>query len=204
MQAIDPDTGRSRGYMMLIHQKDDDATHSTQHPPTQPIPILLRSDIKQSDVRRKFKNFLVNLGGKPSYEDIANFFYSDGSYLSIWGMVLPQLRPYDNDIATTTIVDEVRSLADLVLSDVRKSNVDKGEQIDDSNQCRANHCRTIKLRTEEAIVIVYLACLDVKEREALIFHPKFKSSTTEQARFQLLNEAELVRNAIDTSDQVLA
>ena len=204
MQAIDPDTGRSRGYMMLVHQKDDDAAHSVPHQHTLPLPILLRSATKQTEARRKFKDFLMNLGEKPTYEDIANFFYIDGSYLSIWEMVLPQLRPYDNDIETKTIVDEVRSLAQLILSNVRKSNVDANEEIDDSNHCRANHCRTIKLRTEEAIVILYLACLDVGERETLVFDPRFQSSTTEQARVQLLNEAELIRYAIDNSDQVPA
>ena len=204
MQSIDPDTGRSRGYMMLIHPKDDDSAPATgsQHLHTLPIAILLRSEMKQSDVRRKFKNFLMDLGRKPSYDDIATFFHNAGSHLSIWEMVLPQLRPYDNDVATTTIVDEVRILANLVLSDVRLSHEHVGEQIDDSKHCRANHCRTIKLRTEEAIVIVYLACLDVKEREALVFNPEFQTTTTEQARFQLLAEAELVRYAIDTSDQV--
>jgi hypothetical protein len=204
MQAIDPDTGRSRGYMMLIHPKDDDSAQASQHPNTLPIAILLRSEMKQSEVRRKFKNFLMNLGTKPAYEDIASYFYNDGSYLSVWDMVLPQLRPYDNDIATKTIIEEVRSLANMVQSSLKKSNVVNGEQIDDSMHCRANHCRTIKLRTEEAIVVVYLACLGLKEREALVFNPRFQSSTTEQARFQLLAEAELVRYAIDASDQIPA
>ena len=203
MQAVDPDTGRSRGYMMLIHPKDDDSAQSSQHRVHNlPIAILLRSEMKQSEVRLTFKNFLLNLGRKPSYDDIANYFNKDGSYLSVWEMVLPQLRPYDNDIATMTIVDDVRYLANLILSNVRISNEIDGEHIDDSNHCRANHCRTIKLRTEEAILIVYLACLDVNEREALVFSPKFQTATTEQARFQLLAEAELVRYAIDTSDQV--
>lgn len=203
MEAIDPDTGRSRGYMMLIHPKDDDSDQVSQHRVHNlPIAILLRSEMKQSDVRRKFKKFLLDLGKNPSYDDIARYFNNDGSYLSVWEMVLPQLRPYDNDIATKATIDDVRFLANLILSNVRISNEIEGEHIDDSTHCRANHCRTIKLRTEEAILIVYLACLDVNEREALVFNPKFQTTTTEQARFQLLAEAELVRYAIDTSDQL--
>ena len=190
--------------MMLIHPKDDDSAPSSSNLHTLPIAMLLRSEMKQSEVRRKFKKFLVNLGKKPSYEDVASYFYKNDSYFSIWEMVLPQLRPYDDDIATKTIVDEVRSLTNLILSNIRILNVADGEQIDDSNHCRANHCRTIKLRTEEAIFIVYLASLDVKEREGVVFSPKFNSCATEQARFQLLAEAELVRYAIDTSDQIPA
>ena len=201
MQAIDPDTGRSRGYMMLIHPKDDDSAVATQHRLQHlPMAILLRSEMKQSDVRRQFKEFLVNLGKKPSYDDITTYFNNKGS---IWEMVQPQLRPYDNDVAAKTMIDEVRSLVCAVLSSVRLSHESKGAPIDDSQHCRANHCRTIKLRTEEAIFIVYLACMDDKEREALVFDPTFQSMTTDQARFQLLAEAELVRYAIDTSDQVI-
>jgi hypothetical protein len=203
MRPIDRDTGRSRGYMMLIHRKDDDVAGSSKHrPPNLPMAILLRSEMKQSDIRRRFKDHVANIEGTPSFDDIATFFYDEGSYQSIWNMVLPQLRPYDSDIAAKAIVTELRSLIQMVLNSLKKSGEKDDEDVDDSSHCRANHCRTIELRTEEAILIVYLACLDLDARERIVFDPKFHSDMIEQAQIQLLAEAELVRYAIDTSDQV--
>jgi hypothetical protein len=203
MQPIDKDTGRSRGYIMLIHRKEDDFVAASNHRlPNLPIAIILRSEMKQSDIRRKFKEYLSTLDSNRTFGDISRFFLKDGSYQSIWDMVLPQLRPYDNDIATKQIVDELRTLIRSLLSTVKERGDNDEVSTDDSSHCRANHCRTIMLRTEEAILIVYLACIKKQEREALIFHPQHQSTTTDRARLQLLAEAELVQYAIDSSDQI--
>jgi hypothetical protein len=203
MQPIDKDTGRSRGYMMLIHRKEDDIASASKHRlPNLPMAIILRSEMRQSDIRRRFKGYLSTIHNDRSFYDISRFFFKDGSFQSIWDMVLPQLRPYDNDIATKQIVDELRSIIRLLLNSIKTTDHNEESSVDDSSHCRANHCRTIMLRTEEAILIVYLACLDVSQRESIIFHPRYESTTTERARLQLLAEAELVRYAIDSSDQI--
>jgi hypothetical protein len=199
---------------MLIHRKEEDTPYKHRLP-NLPMAILLRSEMKQTESRRTFKNYLATLkSGNRSYCDILHYFSKDGSSKSsIWEMIMPQLRPYDSDIDSKEMVDELRSLIRLLWTAVKATDGSRCDiqnsshcqahfSVDDSSHCRANHCRTIPLRTEEATLIVYLACLEVNERESIIFNPEFQSSTTERSRLQLLAEAELVRYAIDTSDQI--
>lgn len=175
-----------------------------------PMAILLRSEMRQTEYRRKFKQYLEGLSdGERTYCNILQYFSSNNA--SIWNMITPQLRPYDNDRDAKEMVDELRALMRSLLERVRGSDASHctmGDsthcgahvEVDDSTRCRENHCRTVPLRTEEAVFIVYLACLDVKEREAMVLQADI--SATERSRWQLLAEAELVRYAIDTSDQI--
>jgi hypothetical protein len=201
---------------MLIHRREEpEVDASLHHHPrlkNLPMAILLRSEMRQADCRRKFKKYLDGLGdGEKSYCTILQYFSSGHGNSSIWEMITPQLRPYDNDRDAKEMVDELRALIRSLLSSVRGSDASHCTmpdathcgahvEVDDSTRCRENHCRTVPLRTEEAICIVYLACLDVKEREALVLRSEIPA--TERSRWQLLAEAELVRYAIDTSDQI--
>jgi hypothetical protein len=216
MQPIDPDTGRSRGYTMLIHRSEepevDTLMHHSPRQKTLPVAILLRSEIRQAEYRQKFKKYRDGLvADEVTYCNISQYFSSNDSS-SIWEMFSPQLRPYDNDNDTKETVDELRALIRSLLTTVRGSHAPSyctmsnlaycraHVEVDDSTRCRENHCRTIPLRTDEAIFIVYLACLDEKEREAMVLQSDIKA--TERSRWQLLAEAELVGHAIDTSDQL--
>jgi glutathione gamma-glutamylcysteinyltransferase len=198
MQPIDPDTGRSRGYVMLIHRTEDALHPGTVH--NLPISMLLRSEMKQISVRRVFKRYLASLNQEAiSYQDIAQFCTKEGTSPSfVWEMTQPQLRPYANDKDTKQMIEEVRSLIQQLLFSLNAS--DSPLSFGDVSHCRSNHCRTIQLRPEEAILIVYLACLDDAERESIVLDSQRTAS--DRARRQLIAEAELVRYAIDTSDQI--
>jgi hypothetical protein len=201
---------------MLIHRREEpDVDVSMHHPRLKNLPmaILLRSEMRQTERRRQFKQYLDGLGDvEKSYCNILQYFSSsNGSNSSIWEMITPQLRPYDNDQEAKEMVNELRALIRTLLATVRGSDASHCTmadsthcgahvEVDDSTRCRENHCRTVPLRTEEAIFIVYLACLEEKAREAMVLQSDIPA--TERSRWQLLAEAELVRYAIDTCDQI--
>lgn len=200
MRPLDPDTGRSRGYVMLIHRMED-----SLHPgilANLPTPMILRSEMKQSSVRLDFKKYLASLDrDSVSFQTIARFCTKEGSSPNfVWEMTQPQLRPCENDNDTKQIVEEVRLLIQQLLVASNASDSLVYSLCDSVSRCRSNHCRTIQLQPEEAIFIIYLSCLDNAERESVIFNSKLISS--DRAKQQLVAEAELVRYAIDTSDQI--
>jgi glutathione gamma-glutamylcysteinyltransferase len=195
MQSLDPNTGRSRGHVTLIHRKDRDTLPGLVH--NLPTSVLLRTEMKQRDVRREFKTYLQSLepDATTNYSSIANFCTKQGhDPLFVWEMTQPQLHPVKDDEDSKRMVDEVQSLIRQLL---RANNATMPWE--DDPKCRSHHCRSIHLQPEEAIFIIYLACLKEDERVAIVFDRKLTAS--DRTRRQLLAEARLYRYAIDSSDQ---
>ena len=212
MQPIDPDTGRSRGYVMLIHdttttaaalQQKDSAPHNL------PISLLLRTEMKQNSLRLELKRSVMGNGRDSiSYADIERFCTKQGMAPNfVWEMVQPQLKPCAEDKDTLQLIVEVRALIAELLSMMvgetpgspfsSSSSPTSGD-----SECRPNMCRMVQLRPEEAVMVIYLACLDPSERERIVLQNPIQTAALTQAKEQLLAEAALVRFAIDTSEEI--
>jgi glutathione gamma-glutamylcysteinyltransferase len=195
MKPVDPDTGRSRGYVMLEYDHEGDEHHTS----SLALSVLLRSRMKQNPVRREFKQYLESLPQhhQIGWEEVVQFWTKDGTASKyIWEIMDPQLKPTSDESEFDGLHKEVISLiADLIPSDQRLPQ-------QDGDCCRSNHRRTVSLCSEEAIFILYLSCLDKKSREEMIFSSEL-SSASNRAREQLLVEAELVEIAIRMSDEVV-
>jgi Phytochelatin synthase len=188
MQSIDPNTGRSRGHVTLTHHKPG-LVHNL------PTSVLLRTEMKQCDVRQEFKTYLQSLepDSPRTYSSIASFCTKHGhDPLFVWEMTQPQLHPV-KDEDSKTMVDEVQSLIRQLL---RANNATVPWEDDPIS--RSHHCCSIHLQPEEAIFVIYLACLKEDERIAIVLDHKLNAS--DQARQQLLAEAGLYRYAMDSSD----
>ena len=197
MQPTDPDTGRSRGHVMLINPMEDTA-HGKHNHHSLPIPLILRSEMGQKNARRELKEHLAGVEKAVSFNDIYNLCTRQGSNPKhIWEMTSPQLRPYNSDKDSVKMIDEVKALIQQLLpASIEES--DKRSCFDGVvDECRPNRCRTLQLRPEEAIFIVYLACLDKQQREDVVNNAR----SSERTRNQLLAEAELLRYAIEASDE---
>jgi Phytochelatin synthase len=189
MQSIDPNTGRSRGHVTLTHHKPG-LVHNL------PTSVLLRTEMKQCDVRQEFKTYLQSLepDSPRTYSSIASFCTKHGhDPLFVWEMTQPQLHPV-KDEDSKTMVDEVQSLIRQLL----RANIATVPWEDDPKS-RSHHCCSIHLQPQEAIFVIYLACLKEDECMAIVLDRKLNA--TDRARQQLLAEAGLFRYAIDSSDQ---
>lgn len=183
MQPIDPDTGKSRGYVLLSYAHDDSNSIA-------PISILLRSTKAQNPVRQLYKHFLLAKKSEVIWDEVLHFWTKDGKNPTyIWEMMEPQLSPTEQEAVEA--VKAVRALGQALLPSPLP---------DDYHHCRAHSNRAICLAPEEAIFIVYLASLSLDRRTEIVC-----AGTTDEAtklpRQQLLVEADLVRCAINISDE---
>ena len=199
MLPVDPDTGKSRGYTLLSHINDDAAS-------IMPISILLRSSQAQNPARVRYKHFLANHDFDVQWDQVLDFWSNGGKDSThIWSMMEPQLSPTEKDAADAVIA--VHTLL--------KSMVPQTQQSSSSSQClpnnheckpcRVNFNRSVQLTPEEAIYIVYLASLSIDRREELVYSaagPANVTASDHESRQQLLMEADLVRYAIDNSDEM--
>lgn len=198
----DPDTGKSRGYI-LLSDRDEESTStaiaSTNSPSLVLPSVLFRSQRAQNPVRRDYKEFLSQKRNDTlTFDHVASFWTVGGVNATfIWKMLEPQFTPLKGDEAVGEIVDSVRLLVDNILEKIPRQPLP-----DACCACRINFSRTIDLTPKEAIFVVYLASLDEKKRRELVLSPDDgaeKGPTIEQT--QLLAEAELIRCAIEMSDE---
>jgi Phytochelatin synthase len=188
MQPIDPDTGRSRGYVLLTKNEDD------QHHAL-PLSVLFQTKMKQNSVRRDFKQYVAELDHEVTWDEIVKYWTNDGtSVVRIWQMIEAKWKPDEDEKEVIEMVNQVLSLLrDLV------PTTDSPMPARDC-VCRPNYGRTLDILPQHVMFIVYLACLDTDRRYEIIFDEQ-KSSASSLARQQLLAEAELVHYAIEMSDQ---
>jgi len=216
MQPIDPDTGRSRGYVMLIHETTTTTTAAAAAPQQNkdsiphnlPISLLLRTEMKQNSLRLELKRSVMENGnGSISYADIERFCTKEGTAPNfVWELVQPQLKPCAEDTDTEQLIVEVRALIAELLSTTPGSPFSSPSSsscpTSGDSECRPNMCRMVQLRPEEAAMVIYLACLDQSERERIVLQNPKQTAAPTQAKEQLLAEAALVRLAIDTSEEI--
>ena len=221
MKPIDPDTGRSRGHVLLSNDRVQRL--ATAHIPTAvvsltltepdhlPVAVMLRTEMQQNRVRRDLKQYLDRWKEKrPTLRDIERFCtrnWTDSSF--VWEISMPHFLPCVGDTETNQIVDDVRALIHHLLkaypemhgaapgTGFAKSNL--RSIASSSATCK---CQRLQLQPEEAIFIVYIACLSKDERVEAVTACQDLPNIGAWASQQLLDEAELLRCAIDLSDEM--
>jgi glutathione gamma-glutamylcysteinyltransferase len=185
MMPVDPDTGKSRGYALLSYN------HFDKESPVMPISILLWSAKDQNPVRQRYKHFLMQKGSSEvTWDEVVDFWTCSGDNQDyVWDMIEPQLAPIDED--TVEAVAAVRKLGQSLIP---------GFQEAENRCCRHNANRVIDLDTKEAMLVVYLASLSLDRRTEIICADSVEAE--DLTRQQLLIEADLVRNAIEVSDDL--
>jgi hypothetical protein len=182
MQPQDPDTGKSRGYVLLSFHQDE--VHQSM-----PMSILFRTSHVSRAAREKYKAFLQAQKASPvTWEQVVSYWTKDGNDLdNIWDMTEVQLAPM-NELDQEAIA----SVRDLIETLIPPSPVFSDSK---SHNCRPNVSRTVCLSPREILFVVYLASLHVKSRKDLVLTAS--STASQETRQQLLAEAELLQLAID-------
>jgi len=199
MQPKDPDTGRSRGYVLLTSVEDDDDDDQLHHPPF--LSILFQSKMKQNPTRRLFKDYLKSLDHEITWQEVVRYWTKDGQDPSyIWQLVEPQLKPCEDENHLLASIQQVLDLINNLLPPKEQAFDTAAARTCVSNSCGPNHCRKLSMNSEQALFVVYLACLDKGRRSEIVFDTE-RSAASEEARQQLLAEGELIRVAVEMSDQ---
>lgn len=218
MQPVDPDTNRSRGYLLLCvpqippyilkcsnDHTSDRAIDCIQCQTMQPA-LLLFSPMEQRDARIEFKKtFLSNqLSEEPTFQQIKDYCSRGGTdWEKLWEMTHVQLRPCEEkkehgDISIQELVDRmVQVLEGLVLSD--EDQVETNGCCD--THCRPNFGRTHPISAIQVAYLVYLAVLGEDKRRELLYSSIDTTSLIDgMARDQLFKETQLLRVAFEVSD----
>lgn len=197
MKPIDPDTGKSRGYALLsftphhYHQKPG-AAENDEKGYLQPISMVFRSKMSQHPARRKYKDYLSSLNDKEvTWEQMVSYWTEEGSdSLCVWQILEPLRMPID--LQQKEVVQKLRSLLTELL---RQTQRDKPVACCGENHTNHKTC----VGSYDALFIVFLASVSNKRRVDIVMNSLTNSD--ELTKEQLLNEAELIASAIETSDQ---
>lgn len=207
MQPIDPDTGRSRGHVTLIHHQAEGA-RSPSDTNILPKPLLLRAEMRQFPALRDFKTAVLgNANGSISYSDVVRYCTRDGlNPNSVWELTQPQriLPSSEEDpLQLLQLIDDVRDLIRTLYpvdaAPTSYTSASSGCNSTTNVTCRPDRCRTVPLVPSEAMVILFLACLD--DRGAALVAAAAAAAAPERAKEQLIAEATLLRYAIDSSSE---
>ena len=229
MMSIDPDTNRSRGFVLLSSKSSPDdgkkRVNTTaigaieQQKQALPVSILLRSQMKGKYVRRRYYEFLEKwksqhgpngvLGssdnGLALWESTYEYWtknYTDTKY--IWSMVDPAYRPIPTEVEQ---VSRLRSLIRDVMPDPPQV-VATGT----SRCCGGKH---LNVTSDEAIYVVYLASLmsSTGDEDGTKLYRKILDSLSASSKsgshsqetiHQLVAEAKLVQYGIETAKDMIS
>lgn len=194
MKSIDPDTGRSRGYVLLSHIADAVPSKRSNSPSPLPVSILFRTQMKQHKERKKYKRYLKELEREPSWDEVLRFWTQDLTHNRwIWNAIEAQIKPCSNEVESVALIQQVRALLkELIPPNPPLPPLPATECL---GSCRPNGLRSLDLASEEAIFVVYLASLTEEHRHTLV--STAATQAEEVAKEQLLAEAELFRYALD-------
>ena len=191
MTLEDPDSGRSRGFIMLSNPESDDQSCNLSH---LPVSLLLRSQMKAKHVRRRYKKFLSSVQGV-TWNDVYGYWtnnFVDTKH--IWEIVGPAFIP------TSAQEKEVSDLRNLIMDIMPHP-----PHIVPSGRSRCCGGKFLDVTSDEAIFIVYLASIsndDADEilRKVIMEHPNSSKHSEETIR-QLIAEANLIRYCIETVEE---
>jgi len=219
MKPIDPDTGKSRGFALLSFAPPKalatsatgtstalatgEGTAEQSEPVLQPISMLFRSKMSQQAARLKYKEFLEN-GGDDSNNSKINInnrnwdaimaYWTKGGVGDpcVWEIIEPLKFRFENECEEIAVT----KLRKLALELVAVVDQDREAPCCDAKIDRQADC----VSEREALFIVYLASLEVEERQEFV---RTTPSTAEDlTKEQLLVEAELIASAIEISDEL--
>lgn len=220
MQPIDPDTNRSRGYLLLSapkipqHLLKGSGDQASERKETLQPALLLFSPMEQRDARQAFKDrFLTNQLSDPAFGQIMDYCTQGGKdWEKLWELTHVQLRPCqeENEKDEISIRDLVDGMVEILESLVRSETdqtfgttqpIEMEKDGCCQNKCRPNLGRTHPVSATQVAYLVYLAVLGEDKRRELLYSNVDTSSVIDGvARDQLLHEAHLLRVAFEMSD----
>lgn len=210
-----PGTGRSRGYVVLGKGGRD--AEGDAGPTRLPVSVLFRSEKAGDPTRREYKRYLRELkerGEEVTLKATASFWkgdHEDGE--RVWRIVEPRLRPVETE--DVEMAESVRGVVrGLMEADARASGVlaptdassSEGRRGPPGSRCSPNSGgRFLEIDPAEAVYIVYLASLPPNARGDAVSAagrdgPEGRGPDDE-AREQLLAEAELISYALEACDE---
>ena len=221
----DPDTGKSRGYIVLSFDGKNDEIKNDGwcHSCNSPLPQSVLFVSQQNDsLRKEFKDFVERLlPNKITFSSVISFWTKDRTNDNyVWELVQPQLQPVDS--IEVKMVHSLRQLLKGLIaketSDVPSTLLLTREWMNVNNDgikpkaggpcCSPSstngNVRTLEISPGEAMYIVYLASLSKNERKSIVYEDgiddKMKIGVDDSVREQLLAEAALVSYASETCD----
>ena len=225
---IDPDTGKSRGYMVVSIV--DDGGHRKNDAPLShlPLSVLFGSKKSKDFIRREYKQYLKhhndcdssggNVEDVITLDLVVSFWTKDYTNNNhVWELVEPQLQPVDS--SDISMVNHLRQLVqNLIRTNEHASSIPQ-ELLSKSlntNACSTGECcnhsthnmsgRVLEISPAEVLYIVYLASLPLDVRRDIVFRKKYdveqeeEDASDDTIREQLLAEAALIAYTIETCD----
>lgn len=181
----DPDTGKSRGFVLLSFQEDE------QHSGI-PQSLLFQTSQTNHNVRKEYKDYLEGQKGSITWEDVLSYWTRDGANDNyVWDMTKLQLNPTDKK-GQEAVASMRKLIYDLMPGSDTLQHV--------RNDCGDNTNRVICLAPQEAVFVVYLASLDEQKRRDIVLDAD--SSEPPETKQQLLAEAKFLQLAIEMSDEL--
>ena len=215
---LDPDTGKSRGYMILSYDGVEGIRAGNEtHLSHLPLSVLFGSKRSKDFIRREYKQYLYGLEKKGGAENdvtlssVVSFWtqnYTNNT--RVWELVEPQLQPVD--LADIRMVDSVRCLIqslikanefalcipqDMLSTTSEHATFPGGECCNPST--RNSSGRILEISPAEVLYVIYLASLPVDMRRDIVY-TKDLDEFDDTTREQLLAEAALIDFAIETCD----
>lgn len=210
MRPLDPDTGRSRGFVTLVNPRVSAQSSNL------PVSVFLRSKMKDYTARKEFKVYLTELKKSKknnqmiSFEDVASFWTKGGSEPNyIWDVVqLNCIHPDSQEVVDS--INDVRGILSELLNStdgVKNFRTICPEILEGIKFCRQENSHSdCYIRTEEAIYVMYLASLSETSRHDILHKldntANMFSCSRKRGWQQLMAEAKLVEYAIEVSDEI--
>eukprot|EP00579_Thalassiosira_antarctica_P017149 CAMPEP_0201948696 /NCGR_PEP_ID=MMETSP0903-20130614/55593_1 /ASSEMBLY_ACC=CAM_ASM_000552 /TAXON_ID=420261 /ORGANISM="Thalassiosira antarctica, Strain CCMP982" /LENGTH=448 /DNA_ID=CAMNT_0048491885 /DNA_START=73 /DNA_END=1419 /DNA_ORIENTATION=+ len=223
---LDPDTGKSRGYMVLSYDGLDGTglTNGEEDLSHLPLSVLFGSKKSKDFMRREYKQYLQELEKEGdcsiTLTSVVSFWtknYTDNNHMR--EIVEPQIQPVD--LADIQMVESIRRLLkSLVKLDEHSSSIPESmfsTSIRASSDCRPDECchpstrnasgRVLEISPAEVLYVIYLASLPKDVRRDIVYTKDVDESNVlnvdDITRDQLLAEAALISYAMETCDVVI-
>ena len=212
---LDPDSGKSRGYVVLSYDGLGDASNGTgeENFSHLPLSVLFRSTKSKDFLRREYKQHVNVLAKGIGLEDVVSYWtknYTNNTL--VWELVSPQLQPVD--LAEIQMVKSIRVLlkslikADQVSQKLPPTLFETSRGIRPGGECCTSStlnssCRVLEISPAEALYVIYLASLPSDASRSIVYTDNDEGlgeNIDDTVREQLLAEAALISYAMETCD----
>ncbi|KAL7539224.1 hypothetical protein ACHAWF_006342 [Thalassiosira exigua] len=204
----DPDTGKSRGFIVLSYDGLDGAGNETYLS----ISVLFGSKKSKDFIRREYKQYLQeeSAAGNTTLSSVASFWTKNNTdNTRVWELVQPQLQPVDS--ADIRMVEAIRVLLKSLIEANEYANMPEELMLTSSalpeGECcssstRNSSARLLEISPAEVLVVIWLASLPMDKRRSVVYADfSYDSKDVDDGtKVQLLSEASLISFAIETCD----
>jgi glutathione gamma-glutamylcysteinyltransferase len=194
MQSMDPDTGRSRGYVML--KRVEEANHVSLDV-SMPRSMLFLSRMSKNPIRKSYKEYLDQLGHEITWDETVQYWTQGGKELNyIWNILEAQPKHcMDSEDCDQETLSKLLECLDMITPE--------NSLLDSNEQCcggRPGYLRTLPITTAQAIYITYLASTSPATRQSVLGSLE---NIPDEIMRQLEAEATLIQYALESSTQTI-